>query len=180
MNTVYKEELVLLFERRISLPHNQIQLHKKYIPTRKPVVGIRTANHAFTPRDSVAAGFEAWPEFVADVMGCENRGYGPVEPGMDVQVNDAAAGHPIIKGVAARWHSQGNIYLVAPLLDPKAVVLLTGTVNDITQPVAWTRLYGKSRVFYTSLGFPADFSTPQFNSLLVNAIKWSLDKNFTN
>lgn len=73
------------------------------------------------------------------------------------------------------WHSEGNVYLVAPLLDKKAIILLTGKVNDITQPIAWTRTAGKSKVFYTSLGYPADFEIAQFYTLIVNAIKWALE-----
>jgi type 1 glutamine amidotransferase len=42
--------------------------------------------------------------------------------------------------------------------------------------VAWTRTAGKSRVFYTSLGYPSDFQTPEFTTILINAIKWALGK----
>jgi type 1 glutamine amidotransferase len=51
---------------------------------------------------------------------------------------------------------------------------LTGTAGQKTEPIAWTRMCGSSRVFYTSLGHPADFEQPQFRRLLVNAIRWSL------
>jgi type 1 glutamine amidotransferase len=147
---------------------------KQYIKKGKPVIGIRTTNHAFTVREKVEDGFEDWPAFVAEVLGCENRGYGPVEPGTDVAVVSTATNHPILKDVPQAWHSKGNVYRVAPLLDQKANVLLTGKVNDITEPIAWTRTAGKSKVFYTSLGYPADFETPEFIKLIVNAIKWSL------
>jgi len=84
--------------------------------------------------------------------------------------------HPVVSNIKpAYWHSKGNVYLVAPLLDKKAIVLLTGKVNDITQPIAWTRTAGKSKVFYTSLGYPADFEMPQFNTLIVNVIEWALE-----
>jgi hypothetical protein len=148
---------------------------KNYIKKGKPVIGIRTANHAFTVRDKIEDGFEDWPEFVGEVLGCENRGYGPVEPGTDVAVVPDAINNSIVKDIAPKqWHSKGNVYRVAPLIDRGATVLLTGKVNDITEPIAWTRTAGKSKVFYTSLGYPADFETPGFIKLIVNAIKWSL------
>lgn len=53
---------------------------------------------------------------------------------------------------------KNNVYLVAPLFDRQATVLLTGKENDITQPIAWTRTAGKSKVFYTSSGHPTDFN----------------------
>ncbi|MEO5581644.1 MAG: ThuA domain-containing protein, partial [Saprospiraceae bacterium] len=106
------------------------------------------------------------------------RGYGPPESGVDVSIIPEAASHPIIKDIqTSQWHGEGSIYQVAPLLDKEATVLLIGKINDKTEPVAWTRTAGKSRIFYTSLGYPTDFQTSQFNTLLVNAIKWTLIKN---
>ena len=175
MKAVSKADLLVVFARRIALPHKQMNIIKNYLAKGKPLIGIRTANHAFTARDKIGEGFEDWPEFVADILGCENRGYGPVGPGIDVSVVSENANDPIVSNISpSRWHSEGNIYLVAPLLDKKAKVLLTGKSNDITQPIAWTRRAGKSKVFYTSLGYPADFEMPEFKTLLLNAIKWTL------
>ena len=177
MEIVSDADLVVVFARRIALPHEQINILKKYLSNGKPLVGIRTANHAFTVREKVEEGYEDWPEFVADILGCENRGYGPVEPGMEVSVVAGSANHPIVKNVKPQpWHSKGNGYLVAPLLDREASVLLEAKVNDITQPVAWTRTAGKSKIFYTSLGFPADFQSPQFTALLVGGVQWAIAK----
>jgi type 1 glutamine amidotransferase len=175
MEAVSKADLLVVFARRIALPHKQMDIIKNYLAKGKPLIGIRTANHAFTARDKIGEGFEDWPEFVADILGCENRGYGPVGPGIDVSVVPEIANDPIVSNIKpSQWHSEGNIYLVAPLLDKKAKVLLTGKSNDITQPVAWTRTAGKSKVFYTSLGYPADFAMVEFKTLLLNAIKWAL------
>lgn len=175
MEAVSKADLLVVFARRIALPHKQMNIIKSYLAKGKPLIGIRTANHAFTARDKIGEGFEDWPEFVADILGCENRGYGPVGPGIDVSVVPEMANDPIVSNIKpSEWHSEGNIYLVAPLLDKKAKVLLTGKSNDITQPIAWTRTAGKSKVFYTSLGYPADFDMPEFKTLLLNAIKWAL------
>lgn len=175
IEAVSNADLLVIFARRIALPHQQMDIIKQYLAKGKPLIGIRTANHAFTARDKIGAGYEDWPEFVAEILGCENRGYGPVAPGTDVSVVPGSAGNPIVQNIKpAHWHSEGNVYLVAPLLDQKATVLLTGKAGDITQPVAWTRTAGKSKVFYTSLGYPTDFNTPQFTTLLVNAIEWAL------
>lgn len=169
--------LLVVFSRRIALPHDQMQVIKNYLSKGKPLIGIRTANHAFTNRTKIEPGFEDWPGFVAEILGCENRGYGPEEPGIDVTVNEDAIHHPILKGVEPmNWHSDGNIYKVAPLLDKDAKVLLTGKVENLTEPIAWVRKAGKSKVFYTSLGYPTDFNSTPFLTLLVNAIQWSLDK----
>ena len=53
-----------------------------------------------------------------------------------------------------------------------------GRWSDRTEPepVAWTNTYHGGRIFYTSLGHPDDFQLPQFNRLLLNAIRWTLDR----
>jgi hypothetical protein len=170
-----KADLLVFFARRIALSHAQLDAIKNFLKAGKPLVALRTANHGFTVRGKVPEGFAHWPEFVADILGCENRGYGSVKDGVAVSVLPGAAGHPILKGVPAQWHSTGNVYHVAPLLDQTATVLLNGRVPKGIEPVAWTRTAGRSRVFYTSLGHPSDFTTPQFRTLLTNGIRWALD-----
>jgi type 1 glutamine amidotransferase len=177
MDALSKADLLVVFARRIALPHEQMNAIKSYLSKGRPLIGIRTANHAFTVNGKVEEGFEDWPAFVADILGCENRGYGPQESGVDVSVIPEGANHPIIKDIQTKqWHSEGSIYQVAPLLDKEATVLLIGKMNDKTEPVAWTRIAGKNKVFYTSLGYPSDFNKPQFITLLINGIKWTLDK----
>jgi type 1 glutamine amidotransferase len=172
-----RADLVVVFARRLALPAEQMNALKGHLKNGKPLVGIRTANHAFTPREKIAEGYVAWPEFVADVLGCENRGYGAARFGTDVAATKEAAGHPILRGVPAQWHSKGNVYHVAPLLDSRATVLLTGTIPDKTEPIAWTRTAAEgSRVFYTSLGYPADFDTAEVPTLLTNGIRWALNR----
>jgi type 1 glutamine amidotransferase len=177
MEVLSKTDLLVVFARRIALPQEQMNAIKGYLSKGKPLIGIRTANHAFTVSGKVEDGFEDWPAFVADILGCQNRGYGPVAPGTDVSLVSEAANHPIVKDLQIQqWHSKGSIYKVAPLLDKDATVLLQGKVNDSVEPIAWTRTAGKSKVFYTSLGYPADFQTEQFITLLISGIKWALDK----
>lgn len=171
-----KADLLVIFARRIALPHEQMNKLKDYLRSGKPLIGIRTANHAFTVWDKIADGFEGWPEFVPDILGCENRGYGPVEPGTDISVNENSVHHPIVKGLQPQWHSKGNIYKVTPLLDNNISVLLTGKSNEIAEPVAWERQIGSSKYFYTSLGHPSDFESENFIKLLLNGIKWALEK----
>lgn len=173
-----KADLVVVFARRLALPKKQLNLIKKFLKKGKPLVGIRTANHAFAVREgNIPKSHQDWWDFVPDILGSENRGYGPVDPGTEVRVVAEAKGHPILQGISLdEWHSEGNLYLVAPLLDQKATVLLEGKADGKTEPIAWTRMAGKSRIFYTSLGYPSDFDAPQFRQLLINGIHWALDK----
>lgn len=177
---VNKADLVVVFTRRLALPSEQMDILKKYLQNGGGLVGIRTANHAFTLLKGEVAenGFEQWTEFVSTVLGCENRGYGLATAKTVVQVNERFLDHEILKGIQYRnWVSDGNLYLVEPLLDRNAQVLLQGLSDQKSQPIAWTRHYGKSRVFYTSLGYPSDFKNENFIKLLENAMDWTLNKN---
>ena len=178
LETLRKADLLIVFCRRVALSTMQMQLLKEYLEKGKPVIGLRTANHAFSVRGEVHDGFESWPGFVSQILGCENRGYGPTAPGTEVAVVSAVRNHPILKDVKPQqWHSTGNVYRVAPLLDKEAIVLLTGTVDEKVEPIAWTRVTAdNSRVFYTSLGYPDDFEMAPFRRILVNAIYWALDR----
>jgi type 1 glutamine amidotransferase len=177
LDVLLKADLLIVFCRRVALSHKQLQLVKKYLEAGKPIIGLRTANHAFSVRGKVQDGYEAWPDFVPKILGCENRGYGPTAPGTEVSVVSNANNHPILKEVEPRkWHSNGNVYRVSPLLDERATVLLTGKAEGTVEPIAWTRTTpDNSRVFYTSLGYPDDFNDAPFRKLLVNGIYWALE-----
>lgn len=171
-------DLLVIFFRRIALPTEQMDAIKNYLDSGKPLVGIRTANHAFSVRETdgrIPADYEDWWEFVADILGCENQGYGPAALGTRVNVVPEMADHPILEGQRMQWHSTGNVYH-NELLDEEATVLITGSVEDAVEPIAWTRYAGDSRVFYTSLGHPADFGVSFYRRLLVNGIRWGLGR----
>ncbi len=174
-----KADVLAVFCRRVALPYAQMEKIKAFIKSGKPVVGIRTANHGFSVREKLAVeGHEGWWGFVPDVLGHENKGYEPEELGTLVEVKPENASHPILKGISAQlWKSRGSVYKVSPLIDPKAVVLLTGSTPNVKEPAAWTRKndYG-GKVFYTSLGYPRDFAESQFRVLLVNALTWAAEE----
>ncbi len=104
-------ELMILFSRRRDLPDDQLQLIDDYVKAGKPVLGIRTATHAFLPPidskwahygDTYAGdkkewegGFgrvvlgERWVSHHGDHKHTSTRGI--LAPG--------AAGHPILRGI---------------------------------------------------------------------------------
>lgn len=178
LEVIRKADLLVVFCRRVGLESQQFGIIKEYLAAGKPLVGIRTANHAFSVREKLEQGYSMWWEFVPEILGCENKGYGPVEHGTKVSMPADATNHPILKGLSeSDWHSSGNLYLVSPLLDEKAVILLTGSADGRTEPIAWTRRTAdRGKVFYTSLGYPADFDVEFFRTLITNAIHWGLDR----
>lgn len=167
-------DLMVLFARRMGLPKEQMERLRRYLDAGKPLVALRTASHAFAPKDP-PAGVQQWPTFDPDVLGGNYHGHGGKD-GTDVAPVAGAAGHPILHGIeSAKWHSPGSLYFVQPL-DKRVQVLLEGTADGRTEPVAWTYDYKGGRVFYTSLGHRDDFEQTPFRRLLVNAVFWAMKR----
>lgn len=174
-------DLLILFSRRRFLPKEQMDAVRAHLNAGRPLLGIRTANHAFIPRpkDVVDPGLNIWPEFTHEVLGGENAGYETKGLPYTVSV-PAGVKTPLLEGVNTRnIRGHQSLYKVLPLA-ADATSLLIGTAwagaSTPPQPVAWTRAYGpnKARVFYTSLGAPEDMQIQDVRRLLVNAVKWTL------
>jgi type 1 glutamine amidotransferase len=65
---------------------------------------------------------------------------------------------------------------VTPLAETVHPLLYGKWQDKPEEPVAWTNTYKGGRIFYTSLGAPDDFKSPQFRRLLVNGVMWGLDR----
>jgi len=169
-------DLLFVSVRRRAPTIEQMRHIRKYVEAGKPVVGIRTACHAFDTRGHVPEGHADWPTFDPDVLGghyTNHHGNG-LEP--TIELAPEARGHPILDGVKLGFKSKGSLYKVAPL-GPTTLPLLTGAIDGKpAEPVAWVNLKGNSRVFFTSLGHPDDFQNPSFKRLLRNGVFWALDR----
>jgi type 1 glutamine amidotransferase len=52
-------------------------------------------------------------------------------------------------------------------------------IDGATMPVVWKKVYGKGRVFYTSLGHvAADFDVPQALAITQRGILWASDSRY--
>lgn len=166
LDALDKADLAVLFIRRMTLPEEQLGRIRKYVASGRPLIGLRTASHAF----------ENWKEWDREVLGGNYQNHYANDLVATIRVRPEAVDHPTLKGVAAEFVAGGSLYRNAPL-PTGSFVLLTGSVNGHPpEPVAWTHSAGTARVFYTSLGHPKDFENPSFRRLLVNAIFWALDR----
>ena len=176
-------DLLFLSTRRRTPPADQLAAVRAFVAAGKPLVGIRTACHAFAlrPNDPPAApGHATWQEFDPDVLGGHYTNHHAAGPKTTIAIAPGGSGHPLLKGVRLEaLVGNGSLYKVSPLAaDTKAILI--GTIpGQPPEPVAWTHEYGpkRARVFYTSLGHPDDFQNPQFRRLLTNAIAWALTKH---
>lgn len=173
---VRNADVLFISARRRPIPAGELDVMKNYVAAGKPVIGIRTASHAFNLRNLPApAGLADWPDLDATVFGGSYTNHHGHKLKSTVWSIPAQQDHPILKGIPhTEFIGEGGLYQTAPLKDG-AVELLRGKVDGIEQhePVAWTftrKDGGKS--FYTSLGHPDDFTRPECPTLLKNAIDW--------
>ena len=166
-------DVVVLSVRRQALPKEQLQAVRRYLAAGKPLLAIRTSSHAFFSKGAGPKDHAEWEKFDREVLGGNYKGhYGKMER-PKVTVAEGATKHPILAGVKLPYTSEGALYKNRPLPKTTEPVLLKGTIDGHpSEPVAWVHEYGKSRVFYTSLGHADDFQQPAFEKLLGNAMTW--------
>ena len=164
LEALEQADLAILFIRRMVLPEEQLARFKRYAASGRPIIGLRTASHAF----------ENWKEWDHDVLGGNYHMHHDNKLATTVQTVPAAATHPILAGLPKEFISPGSLYKNSPLPEGSQV-LLTGSVpGQPAEPIAWTHKYGTTPVFYTSLGHPKDFALEPFNRLMLNAVQWAL------
>lgn len=170
-------DLLWVSVRRRALPQEQLNAVRAHLDAGKPLIGIRTASHAFAPREPEAAQGAAWPSFDPDVLGGHYTGHYGNGQKTAVTAASGAEEDAILAGVdATAITGHGSLYKVSPLNADANVILLGRIPDQMEEPVAWTRRYGpgRARVFYTSLGHPEDFENAAFKRLLLNAVFWAL------
>jgi type 1 glutamine amidotransferase len=167
-------DLLLVSVVRRTPPPEQLEVVRRYVMAGKPIVGIRTAGHAFVlnPGKTPAPGNADWPAWDAEVIGGNYTGSHRYPIPAAISAVDAT--HPILRGVDLPLSLQAGLYKVKPL-QPGTHVLLLGTIPEkAEEPAAWTFTHKwGGRVFYTSLGVAANFEVPAFNQLLHNGVLWA-------
>jgi nicotinamidase-related amidase/type 1 glutamine amidotransferase len=179
-------DIAVVFVRRRALEGNKMGMIRDYVESGRPIIGIRTASHAFdakgnVPRSGggiVAANGETadgtldqWADFDKDVLGGNYQGhYGHLNTGTDITLVPGMEGHPVLRGVTP-FNSPNWLYKNSPLRSEYAQVLLVGSNPGVPQePVCWL----KGNVFYTSLGHWDDWKIEGFRTLMFNAVDYLL------
>ncbi|HXJ59750.1 MAG TPA: PVC-type heme-binding CxxCH protein, partial [Verrucomicrobiae bacterium] len=199
-------DVLVLSARRRGLPKAQLDALRAFLNAGKPLIGLRTASHAFAPRAQTSANANAnananpnananangdlanlanlanlayWPEFDPEVLGGHYTGHHGEGPETTVRAADGAQKHPVLTGVdLAQLAGHGSLYKASPLKADAQPLLLGSVPGQPSEPVAWTHTYGpkNARVFYTSFGHPQDFASPVFRRLLLNAVLWAVNQ----
>ncbi|MGK6350035.1 ThuA domain-containing protein [Parapedobacter sp. DT-150] len=194
-------DLMVIFTRFRELPPDQMRHVDAYLKKGKPVVGLRTATHAFHyakhPEDSLAK-----YDFQSTVPGWE-KGFGMLvlgetwvnhhgdhgKEGTRAVIHEANAANPILNGVEDIWVPT-DVYTVGSL-DGADVLLYGQSTSGMTAdapintdkaalPIAWTREYqvpggSAGKAFATTMGASVDLVNEDLRRLLVNACLWAVD-----
>jgi hypothetical protein len=204
MQALDTADLVILCLRFRDLPDDQMQHFVDYVNSGKPIIGLRTATHAFNVKNADGK-FRSWSYnskewdggFGRQVLGetwISHHGKhksqatrGILAPGEE--------SHPIVRGIeSGSIFGPTDVYGVRLPLpgDSHPIVLgqvvdgmdpadpaVEGPQNDPMMPVAWTKTYtgesGKpARVFTTTMGSSTDLSNAGVRRMLVNSVFWAL------
>ncbi len=95
----------------------------------------------------------------------------PGGAGVTYEVNIKDHEHPITKGLKDFTVTSEQYYMH---VDPAIHVLATTNFGDVVMPVAWTKTYGKGRVFYCSVGHNAEATAkPEALELIMRGMVWA-------
>ena len=158
-------DLLIVLARRLKLPDDQLTLVKAHWEAGKPIVGVRTASHAFDNDTNKV--------FDLQVLGGNYQGHFGNEP-VKVTADAGAKDHPVLKGVGE--FTSRKLYKVGELAKG-ATALQHGDIGKAKHAVTWVNEYRGARVFYTSLAVPEDFENADFKRMLTNAIFWTTKRD---
>ena len=98
---------------------------------------------------------------------------------IDYEVNIIDHDDPITRGLSDfKMHSEQYYMHVDPLNEVLATTTFSGEhapwIEGVVMPVVWKKMYGKGRVFYTTLGHVAkDFDVPEAREIVKRGMLWA-------
>jgi type 1 glutamine amidotransferase len=203
LESLASADLMIIFTR-FRRPADEDMKHiNDYLRAGKPVIGLRTATHAFAGLRGAYERYNnghAGPEwkdgFGREIVGeqwISHHGAHGRESTRGI-IAEEAKRHPIVLGIKGGeiWGPTDVYGVRLPLPgDCQPLVLgqvlrgmhkddapVSGLKNDPMMPVAWTKTYTigdkTGRVFTTTMGASQDFVEPGLRRLVVNAVYWCL------
>lgn len=193
-------DLMVIFTRFRNLPDEQMKHVVDYVNTGKPIVGLRTATHAFNLAKGSKYQNYQWNNkeggFGRTVLGetWVNHHGAHGKEGTRGIFAKGQENHPILKGIKdGEIFGTTDVYTVKLPLPGDSQPLVMGEVtetlkpdskavggkkNDPMMPVAWTKTYKTDdkmgRVFTTTMGASQDLEFEATRRMVVNGCLWAL------
>jgi len=200
LEAIADADLVIMALRFRQLPDDQMKHIADYVEAGKPIIGLRTATHAFNyPENSTSEykkygwtykGEDFSQGFGRQVLGetwIAHHGEHKVESCRGILEDKS---HVIVTGIndGEIW-GPSDVYRVRLPLTGDAHVIVRGQIltgmnpddpavederNDPMMPIAWTRTYKDGRIFTTTMGAATDLVNEPLRRLVLNASLWCL------
>ena len=197
LEALQKADLMIIATRFRNLPDAQMKFIAEYIESKKPIIGLRTATHAFSLNKSSSYTKYTWNNsskeypggFGKQILGetwVSHHGNHGKESTRGILAKDEIK-NPILTGIKDGdiWGPTDVYGIRLPLAKEfKPLVFgqvltgmkkddppVTGTKNDPMMPIAWIGT-GERRVFTTTMGSSIDLESAGLRRLLVNAALW--------
>jgi len=195
LDILAKADLVIINTRFRDLPAEQLLHFANYVNTGKPLIGIRTATHAFNTKTE--AGDINWNNFGLDYLGekwVAHHGKHKVEGARGV-IEETNAGHAILRGVTDIF-APSDVYTVKNLdesisqvlvraavtetMDPTSRILTDDPRNMPMQAAVWLRPYTapngtKGMALTSTMGASVDIASEGLRRIIVNGVFHLLD-----
>jgi type 1 glutamine amidotransferase len=191
-------DLMVMLLRFRDLPDTQMKHIVDYVESGRPIVGLRTATHAFNLKSSPTYARYSWNSkqwdggFGRQVLGetwIDHHGEHGIQSTRGILVK-GAENHPILRGIRDGdiWGPTDVYEVRLPLPgDSRPLVLgqvvdgmhpddppAQGKLNDPMLPIAWVKTYKTARVFTTTMGASQDLLNEGVRRMVVNACYWAL------
>jgi hypothetical protein len=201
LEALRKADLMIIATRFRDLPDDEMKEIVDYVESGRPVIGMRTATHAFNIKsgkkfEHYSFNSSKWDGgFGRQVLGetwISHHGHHGHQSTRGILAPDEAK-HPILRGIKDGdiWGPTDVYGVRLPLPgDSKPLVLgqvvenmkpdgkpLEGAKNSPMMPVAWVKTFtgqaGKrARIFTTTMGAATDLLSAGTRRMLVNAVYW--------
>ncbi len=193
-------DMMVVFLRFRNLPDDQMKPIIDFTNSGKPILGLRTATHAFNiPGEGPYAKWSwrsgnpqgGWGQAVLGDTWISHHGSHKHEATRGV-INAKRADHPILNSVKDVF-GPTDVYGIVHLRDDDEILMhgavlagmkptdppVEGPKNNPMMPLVWTRMYkgesgNVSRVINTTMGASIDLECEDLRRLLVNACFWGL------
>jgi type 1 glutamine amidotransferase len=194
-------DLMVIATRWRALPDEQMRHVVEYVESGRPIIGLRTATHAFRfPAGKTYSRYSsdshAWDGgFGRQILGetwINHHGHHGAQSTRGL-IAKGEETNPVVRGCEDIWGPTDVYQVRLPLPgDSRPLVMgqvlegmkptdkpVAGPKNDPMMPIAWTKTYsspsGKvGRVFTTTMGSARDLESEGLRRLLVNAAFWCL------
>ncbi len=199
-------DLMIIATRFRELPDDQMKHIDDYLKAGKPVIGLRTATHAFNFAKESKSPYkhyayneksEAWKGGFGGIVLGEtwvNHHGDHGKEGSRALINglEAEAKNPILLGVKDIW-VPSDVYGIRNKLDGARILVFGQPTLGMNadsplnwrkaiMPVAWIKDYQipggkKGRVFTTTMGSSIDLKSADLRRLIINATYWALEQS---